>query len=82
MQGFYPNDRMAYGLYEAIAEEGIALFHTGQTGVGSGMPGGNGDAPNIQIRCIWMMLRLISEMKIILAHLIPLAGRGAGRGAA
>ncbi len=43
MQGFYPNDRMAYGLYEAIAEEGgIALFHTGQTGVGSGMRAGNG----------------------------------------
>lgn len=43
MQGFYPNDRLAYGLYEAIAEEGgIALFHTGQTGVGSGMRGGNG----------------------------------------
>lgn len=43
MQGFYPNDRMAYALYEAIeAEGGIALFHTGQTGVGSGMPGGNG----------------------------------------
>lgn len=43
MQGFYPNDRMAYGLYEVIQETGtIALFHTGQTGVGSGMPGGNG----------------------------------------
>jgi len=43
MQGFYPNDRMAYPLYEAIAEEGaIALFHTGQTGVGSGMRGGMG----------------------------------------
>ena len=43
MQGFYPNDRMAYALYEAIeAEGGIALFHTGQTGVGSGMPDGNG----------------------------------------
>ncbi|MCB1367409.1 MAG: amidohydrolase, partial [Rhodobacteraceae bacterium] len=42
-QGFYPNDRMAYALYEAIeAEGGIALFHTGQTGVGSGMRGGNG----------------------------------------
>lgn len=24
MQGFYPNDRMAYGLYEAIAEEGAS----------------------------------------------------------
>ena len=43
MQGFYPNDRSAYGLYEAIAESGLpALFHTGQTGVGSGMRGGNG----------------------------------------
>lgn len=43
MQGFYPNDRMAYPLYEAIAEEGaITLFHTGQTGVGAGMRGGMG----------------------------------------
>jgi hypothetical protein len=43
MQGFHPNDRLAYGLYEAIQEAGVpALFHTGQTGVGSGMPGGNG----------------------------------------
>ena len=43
MQGFYPNDRSAYVLYEAIAEVGVpALFHTGQTGVGAGMPGGNG----------------------------------------
>lgn len=43
MQGFYPNDRMAYPLYEAIEDAGaIALFHTGQTGVGSGMPGGMG----------------------------------------
>jgi predicted TIM-barrel fold metal-dependent hydrolase len=43
MQGFFPNDRMAYPLYEAIAEEGaIALFHSGQTGVGSGMRGGMG----------------------------------------
>ncbi|MGH6980292.1 MAG: amidohydrolase family protein, partial [Stellaceae bacterium] len=42
-QAFYPNDRMAYGLYEVIAEHKlIALFHTGQTGVGSGMRGGGG----------------------------------------
>ena len=34
---------MAYPLYEAINDGGaIALFHTGQTGVGSGMPGGMG----------------------------------------
>jgi predicted TIM-barrel fold metal-dependent hydrolase len=43
MQGFYPNDRMAYPFYEASPKHGcIALFHTGQTGVGSGMRGGNG----------------------------------------
>jgi uncharacterized protein len=43
MQGFYPNDRSAYVLYEAIAECGVpALFHTGQTGVGAGQRGGMG----------------------------------------
>lgn len=42
-QGFFPNDRMAYPLYEVIAEHGlIALFHSGQTGVGAGSPGGGG----------------------------------------
>jgi predicted TIM-barrel fold metal-dependent hydrolase len=43
VQGFFPNDRMAYPLYEAIEEAGLpALFHTGQSGVGSGLPGGGG----------------------------------------
>jgi predicted TIM-barrel fold metal-dependent hydrolase len=43
VQGFYPNDKAVYPLYEVIAEAGaVALFHSGQTGVGSGMPGGNG----------------------------------------
>lgn len=43
MQGFFPDDRMAWPLYEVIAEAGLpALFHTGQTGVGAGMRGGNG----------------------------------------
>ena len=42
-QGFWPNDRMAYPFYEVLEEDGvIALFHTGQTGVGSGMRGGMG----------------------------------------
>ncbi|OMQ16358.1 4-hydroxyphenyl-beta-ketoacyl-CoA hydrolase [Modestobacter sp. VKM Ac-2676] len=41
--GFHANDRKAYPLYEVIAEAGlIALFHTGQTGVGAGTPGGGG----------------------------------------
>ena len=43
MQEFYPNDRRAYVLYEAIAEARLpALFHTGHTGIGAGMRGGGG----------------------------------------
>jgi predicted TIM-barrel fold metal-dependent hydrolase len=43
VQAFHPNDRMAYPVYEAIAEHSlIALFHTGQTGIGAGVPGGAG----------------------------------------
>lgn len=43
MQGFAPNDRQFYPLYEAIAHTGVpALFHTGQTGIGAGLPGGHG----------------------------------------
>jgi predicted TIM-barrel fold metal-dependent hydrolase len=43
VQAFFPNDHDAYPLYEVIAEAGLpALFHTGQTGIGAGMPGGGG----------------------------------------
>jgi len=43
VQHFFPNDRLAYPLYEAIAEAGVpALFHTGQTGVGAQTRGGSG----------------------------------------
>jgi len=43
VQAFYPNDPSCYPLYEVIAEAGLpALFHTGQTGIGAGMPGGGG----------------------------------------
>ncbi|GAA1123701.1 amidohydrolase family protein [Citricoccus alkalitolerans] len=43
VQAFYPDDRMAYPLYEVIEEFGlISLFHTGQTGVGAGSRGGGG----------------------------------------
>jgi hypothetical protein len=43
VQDFYPDDRMAYPLYEVIAEAGLpALFHTGQTGVGAQTRGGGG----------------------------------------
>ena len=43
LQAFYPNDRAVYPLYEVIAEAGLpALFHTGHSGIGSGLPGGGG----------------------------------------
>lgn len=43
LQAFRPSDRMAYPLYEVLEELQVpALFHTGQTGIGAGMPGGAG----------------------------------------
>ena len=42
-QGFFPNDRLAYPLYEVIAEYKLpAIFHSGHSGIGTGMPGGGG----------------------------------------
>jgi len=70
VQAFFPNDRSAYVLYEAIEELGVpALFHTGQTGIGAGAPGGGG------IRLKYSNPLLIDDvaadfpgMTIILAH--------------
>ena len=43
VQDFRPNDRRCYAVYEAIAESGLpAIFHTGHSGMGAGMPGGGG----------------------------------------
>jgi predicted TIM-barrel fold metal-dependent hydrolase len=43
LQQFFPNDRMAYPLYEVFAEARLpVLFHTGHSGIGTGMPGGGG----------------------------------------
>ncbi|MEV6336491.1 amidohydrolase family protein [Nocardia vinacea] len=43
VQAFRPDDHAAYPLYETISELGVpALFHSGQTGIGSGLPGGGG----------------------------------------
>ena len=43
LQNFVPNDRSTYPLYEALQDVGVpALFHTGQTGIGAGLPGGRG----------------------------------------
>jgi uncharacterized protein len=43
LQAFEPNDRRHYPLWEELESLGVpALFHTGQTGIGSGLPGGRG----------------------------------------
>jgi predicted TIM-barrel fold metal-dependent hydrolase len=70
VQAFFPNDRMAYPLYEAIEECGaISVFHTGQTGIGAGAAGGGG------IRLKYSNPMFVDDvavdfpgMKIILAH--------------
>ena len=43
LQQFFPNDRLAYAVYEIFAEARLpVLFHTGHSGIGTGMPGGGG----------------------------------------
>ncbi|HEY7538122.1 MAG TPA: amidohydrolase family protein [Gaiellaceae bacterium] len=43
IQAFFPNDEAFYPIYGAIEEAGLpALFHTGHSGIGSGLPGGGG----------------------------------------
>jgi predicted TIM-barrel fold metal-dependent hydrolase len=70
VQEFFPNDRLAYPLYVVIAEAKLpALFHTGQTGVGAGTPGGGG----IKLKYSNPMLlddvaADFPDMPIVLAH--------------
>ncbi len=43
LQAFSPNDPSCYPLYELAAERRLpVVFHTGQTGIGAGLPGGRG----------------------------------------
>jgi predicted TIM-barrel fold metal-dependent hydrolase len=70
VQDFFPNDKLAYPLYEVIAEAGLpALFHSGQTGVGAGTRGGGG------IRLKYSQPMLLDDvavdfpdMPIVIAH--------------
>ena len=70
LQVFEPNDRDFYPIYEAITEAGVpALFHTGQTGIGAGLPGGRG----IKLRYSDPMLlddvaADFPELTVIMAH--------------
>jgi predicted TIM-barrel fold metal-dependent hydrolase len=70
MQDIHPADRVGYPIYEVIAEHKLpAIFHTGHSGMGTGMRGGGG------VRLKWGQPMLIDDvavdfpdMKIILAH--------------
>jgi predicted TIM-barrel fold metal-dependent hydrolase len=43
LQQFHANDKMAYPFYEVIQEARLpVIFHTGHSGIGTGMPGGGG----------------------------------------
>jgi hypothetical protein len=43
LQAFEPNDPRYYPIYEAISAADLpTVFHTGQTGIGAGLPGGRG----------------------------------------
>ena len=69
-QGFFPNDRMAYGLYEVIAEHKLpAIFHSGHSGIGTGMPGGGGLRLKYSNPIYLDDVAVdFPDMKIILAH--------------
>ena len=70
LQEFFPNDAAAYPLYEAIAEAGLpALFHTGHSGIGTGLPGGGG----LRLKysnpmCLDDVAADFPELPIVLAH--------------
>jgi predicted TIM-barrel fold metal-dependent hydrolase len=70
LQAFEPNDVRFHPLYAALEELGVpALFHTGQTGIGAGLPGGRG----IKLRYSDPMLlddvaADFPHLRIVLAH--------------
>ncbi len=70
LQQFFPNDRDAYPLYEVIAAAGVpALFHTGHSGIGTGLPGGGGlHLKYSNPLCLDDVAADLPELKIVLAH--------------
>jgi len=70
LQAFQPNDTAFYPIYEVMQElDVVALFHTGQTGIGGGLPGGRG----IKLRLSDPMLlddvaADFPHLQIIMAH--------------
>lgn len=70
MQGIDPGDRVAWPIYEVIAEHSLpAIFHTGHSGLGTGMRGGGGVRLKFgQPILVDDVAATFTDMKIILAH--------------
>ena len=70
LQAFYPNDHSVYPLYEVIAEAGLpALFHTGHSGIGTGLPGGGGFRLKYSNpMCLDDVAADFPELQVVLAH--------------
>ena len=70
LQQFFPNDNAAYPLYEVIAAAGLpALFHSGHSGIGTGLPGGGGlHLKYSNPLYLDDVAADLPELKIVLAH--------------
>jgi predicted TIM-barrel fold metal-dependent hydrolase len=69
MQGLDPADCVGYPIYEVIAEHGLpAIFHTGHSGMGTGMRGGGVLLKYGQPMLVDDVAVDFPDMKIILAH--------------
>jgi predicted TIM-barrel fold metal-dependent hydrolase len=70
LQEFFPNDRTAYPLYSVIADAELpALFHTGHSGLGTGLPAGGG----LRLKysnplCLDDVAADFPDLKVVLAH--------------
>jgi uncharacterized protein len=70
VQSFDPSDERWYPLYRVISDAGIpALFHTGQTGIGAGLPGGRGLRLSLSnLILLDSVAADFPKMQIIMAH--------------
>ena len=70
VQGFEPADRMAWPIYEVIAEHKLpAVFHSGHSGIGSGMRCGGGlRLQNSNPMLLEDVAIAFPDMQIVVAH--------------
>jgi uncharacterized protein len=70
VQGFDPRDESLFPLYSLLEERGMpALFHTGQTGIGAGTPGGSGMKIGLSNPILLdEVAARFGELQVIMAH--------------